>query len=265
MWRMGALKPDCSGWNTVFLLITKSDAQICSTPNRSSLAQRTVFSRRWKRVPASCIKHGAGFLSSIIHFLFSLHLLSVSSLRTALPVYLLKFFKTNMASSADAHRVPMLAHIALWKNKWNAPDLTVISRDATGKPEGKYPKGEPNHLVSASIICRGMLKEHKVREGFITFAVRIGLSQPNAWYKQVRPPKTTAEVVDSFIDSILAEFPSVFMDYALKNPDNKGFHNRRRWDKYFKPANQPISVNANVCETYRVEHDKSCSSKLTIH
>lgn len=158
-----------------------------------------------------------------------------------------------------------MAHLATWKEVVSAPDLTVVSRDATGKPEAKYPRGEPKHLVSASNLCRGMLKEQKVREGLLTFAVRFGSSQPNAWYKQVRPPKTMPEVVDSFINTYLAESSTMFMDYALKNPDNKGFHNRRRWHKVFKPALQPISVNAKVCETYRVNNAKSCSSKLTIH
>ena len=143
--------------------------------------------------------------------------------------------------------------------------LTIISRDATGKPKEKYPLGKPDHLISATNLCRAMLKEHKVREGLITFTVRFGSSRPKAWYKQVRPPKTTAELVDSFIEMILTEFPTEFMDYALKNPDNKGFHSRRLWDKVFKPALQPISLNAKVCEAYHINHDKSCSSKLTIH
>ena len=81
---------------------------------------------------------------------------------------------------------------------------------------------------------------------------------------QVRPPKTTAEVVDSFIDMILTEPPTEFMIYALQKPDDKGFHSRRRWDKVFKPALQPISLNAKVRKTNRVNHDKSCSCKLTV-
>ena len=169
-----------------------------------------------------------------------------------------------MASDADAHRVPFLSHLAALKNIQSAPVLTIISRDITGKPEAKYPMGQPPHLISANNLCRGMLKEDKVREGLIIFATRFGSSRPKAWYKRVRPPKTTAEVVDSFIDMILTENPTVFMDYALQNPDNKGFHNRRLWDKVFKPALQPISLNAKVCETYRVNHDNRCSSKLTI-
>ena len=63
---------------------------------------------------------------------------------------------------------------------------------------------------------------------------------------------------------ILTEFSTEFMDYALQNPDNKGFHSRRHWDKVFKPALQPISLNAKVYEIHRVNQDKSCSSKLTI-
>ena len=108
------------------------------------------------------------------------------------------------------------------------------------------------HLVSANNTCRGMLKEPKVREAFITFAVRFGSGQPNAWYKQVQPPMTTAEVVDSFISIMLTQFSTEFIDYALKTPDNKGFHNRRRWDKVFEPALQPISLNAKVREICHV-------------
>ena len=170
-----------------------------------------------------------------------------------------------MTSRADAHRVPLLSHLNARKEIESAPVLTIISRDANGKPEGKYRMGDPEHLVSASNLCRGMLKEQRVREGFIKFAVRFGSDRPNAWYKGVQPPETTPEVVDTFIGKILAEFPTEFMDYALKNPDNKGFHNRRLWDKTFRPALQPISLNARVCKTYRVNRDKNCSSKLTIH
>ena len=160
---------------------------------------------------------------------------------------------------------PFLSPLASPKEVPIAPVLTIISRDATGKPETKYPIGQPSHLILANNLCRAMLTEYKVREALITFTVRFGSGRPKAWYKHVGPPKTTAELVDSFIDMILTEPPPEFLDYALKNPDNKGFHSRRPWDKVFKPALQPISLNANVCEAYRVNHDKSCSSKLTIH
>ena len=211
-----------------------------------------MFSERWKRVPASYIKHEAGYQLSIIHLLFSLHLLSTSSFLIALFVYP-QSLKTNMASDAERYRVLLSSHLNVWKGIGPTPPvLTMISRDATGNLEGRYPMEKAKHLVSASNLCRGMLKEHKVREGFITFAVRFGSSQPNAWYKQVRPPKTTAEVVDSFINTMLTDFSTEFVDYALKTPDNKGFHNRRRWDEVFEPALQPISLNAKVREIHHV-------------
>lgn len=169
-----------------------------------------------------------------------------------------------MASDADAHRVPFLSHLAAMDNIKSDPGLTVIPRDATGKPNAEYPKGQPPHLISANNICRGMLKTDKVRGDLMKLAVRFGSRRPEAWYKQVRPPKTTAEVVDSFIHMILTESPTIFMDYALQNPDNKGFHSRRRWDNIFRPAHQPISLNAKVCEIYGARYDKSCSRKLTI-
>ena len=193
-------------------------------------------------------------------FAFSLHIFPLCRFVRVLSQGLMN----NMASNADAHRVPFLSHIASLKELFNAPGLTVISRDATGKPVAKYPTGQPSHLYVANNLCRAMLKQSKVREGLITFAVRFGSSRPNAWYRQVRPPKTTTEVVDSYIDMIMTEPLTEFMDYALKNPDNKGFHSRRRWDKSFKPALQPISLNARVCEICRVNCDKSCSSKLTV-
>ena len=122
-----------------------------------------------------------------------------------------------MASDAERYRVLLSSHLNVWKEIGPTPPvLTMISRDATGNLEGRYPLEKAKHLVSASNLCRGMLKEHKVREGSITFAVRFGSTQPNAWYKQVRPPKTTAEFVDSFINTMLTDFSTEFVDYALK-------------------------------------------------
>ena len=122
------------------------------------------------------------------------------------------------------------------------PALTLLCRDASGRPVSS--NLESDHLISGINITRVALTKEPVRAALEKIALRISTQFP--------PPNnmTYQQVTHSFIEKILAEFPLVFVDYSLQNPDSKGFHSRRKWVGQFIPRHQAISINGKVNGTF---------------
>ena len=53
-------------------------------------------------------------------------------------------------------------------------------------------------------------------------------------------------VINKFIDAILCDFPLVFVDDSLWNPNNLAEGFRRPWDGVFVPRDQGILLNGPV-------------------
>lgn len=130
-----------------------------------------------------------------------------------------------------------------------APAFTVFPRDASGQVSSQYPPGDPPHVISAINTCRKMLEQERVRDAFKAIAGWYSKRRPNSWYLQGSSPMNMNQVAYTFIQKILATFPQVFVDYNLKNPDNRGFHIRRPWDGNCDPGRQAISISGRVSGT----------------
>ena len=130
----------------------------------------------------------------------------------------------------------------------SSASLTVIHRDRHGKPDFIYPcDGGVVTCVNASAnICRGMLRNMKIRSAFLSFIREFNRSQPKWYHEASHGFESYEDVVDSFITTILAIFPVVYIDDSLDNPDRLGGHLRREWDVDFQPYDQSIDLNGSV-------------------
>ena len=153
--------------------------------------------------------------------------------------------------AAPPYEMNIGAHLASYDVLLYPPFPIVFPRDASGKPGSQYSPLEPvaMHVVMAVSLCQDMLAQQKVRDHFETVAIKYSSGRPNSWYSQGSNAMTTKQVTDTFIGKIRNRFPLVFVDYALKNPDTRGFHTRRPWNGDFEPRHQAISINGKVSET----------------
>ncbi|CAD6575623.1 MAG: hypothetical protein ASARMPREDX12_007396 [Alectoria sarmentosa] len=128
----------------------------------------------------------------------------------------------------------------------SSASFTIVHRDRHGEPDFVYPwDGNLATCVVASInICRGMLRNAKIRSAFVSFTREYNRSNPRAWYQDPRYGyETTEDVVVTFINVILASFPIVYIDESITSPGTLGGHPRRAWDHHFQPRDQSILLN----------------------
>ncbi len=129
-----------------------------------------------------------------------------------------------------------------------SPLPTIIPRDASGKPGSELSAVDAvaKNIVRAINICRNMMNHPIAREAFVKIAQKYAAARPNVWFRYQEPPITTAQVADIFLVMVKKTFLTVFIDYALKNPDYGAYHSRRPWIKEFEPKHQAISINGMV-------------------
>lgn len=140
----------------------------------------------------------------------------------------------------------------------HAGSFTIFPRDASGKPGLQYPWNSPHYAgVSGAINqCRYMLRKTDVRNAFETLAMKHGAAPAGysggrpPWYLQAPNALSAESIANDFIGKVYDTFPNVFVDSALKNPDNRGFHSRREWDGKFEPGHQSISIHGMVSGTF---------------
>ena len=135
------------------------------------------------------------------------------------------------------------------------PALTLLCRDASGRVVSSNFSNE--HLISGINIARVALTTDPVRAALEKVALRICTGGSDFWFSQLPGPDnmTYQQATHSFIEKIRAEFPLVFVDYSLQNPDSKGFHTRRKWLGQFVPRHQAISINGKVNGTFFILED----------
>lgn len=163
--------------------------------------------------------------------------------------------------ASNAYSVPVNLHLASTAWLLAAPPHIILPRDASGEPGPQYPPKQPPHLNYAINICRGVMDHSEGRKAYERFATKFSIGRPTSWYLQGSSRMTMNQVSKTFIEVSLVQFPVVVKDYALKNPDYKGFHTRRPYDGDFKPTHQAISVNAYVSSTFM--RDASISQLVT--
>lgn len=133
----------------------------------------------------------------------------------------------------------------------SSASFTIVHRDRHGEPDFVYPwDGNLAAYVVASInICRGMLRNAKIRSAFVSFTREFNRSNPRAWYQDPQYGyETNEDVVVTFINVILASFPIVYIDDSITSPGILGGHPRRGWDHHFQPRDQSILLNGWVSE-----------------
>lgn len=133
----------------------------------------------------------------------------------------------------------------------SSASFTIVHRDRGGNPDFIYPSdGNLATCVVASInICRGMLRNTKIRSAFVSLAREFDRSQPRAWYQDpLRGYETIEDVVVDFINTILTSFPIVYVDDSITSPGYLGGTPRRVWDHHFRPRDQSILLNGWVSE-----------------
>ena len=124
-------------------------------------------------------------------------------------------------------------------------DFTVVHRRWDGQPDYVYPSdGNLASCVIESIqVCRGMLRNVKIRSAFVSLAREFDRSVPEAWYDNDRDK---GEIVDCYINTVLAVFPIVYVDDSITTPSCLGGHPRRAWSLEFRPSDQSILLNGVV-------------------
>lgn len=121
----------------------------------------------------------------------------------------------------------------------------IIHRDENGKPVEIYP-GDTNvaTYVSTSImICREMLKDYTVQHALQILTKKLYPKQSENPYQDPR------DVPWLFAKAITDDFPLVFVDYSMKNPDIMAESHRREWGgdgSSFESRNQSIVLNGPV-------------------
>ncbi len=117
--------------------------------------------------------------------------------------------------------VSYIGYLNEYASLTTSPLPTIIPRDASGKPGEQLSAVDsvPNNVVRAINICRNMMTHPKAREAFVKIAQKYATARQNVWFLHQKPPITTAQVTDIFLVMVKKTFPTVFIDYALKNPD----------------------------------------------
>ncbi len=98
-------------------------------------------------------------------------------------------------------------------------------------------------------MCQAMLKMPAVKDAFEQFA-KVYLQQIKSKLKEGSLEENfNEEIAEEFLDAVSERFPLVFVDHSLENPDDMGYHARRRMDpnqEEFDTHNQAIVLNGVV-------------------
>lgn len=132
--------------------------------------------------------------------------------------------------------------------------FSIWHRDENGATDIRYAEegdGKDNmatHVVASINICRGMLRQPRVKEAFVELARQYCQVAHGGWMDSQGSSSTThvQGYANTFIEKILNTFPLVFVEYSLTNPDNMGYQPRRSWRPPFEPRNPSILINGKV-------------------
>ena len=132
-----------------------------------------------------------------------------------------------------------------------SPLHTIIPRDASGRPGPPLTAADPvaMNIIRSISTCKNLMMHPTARDAFEKIAQDYAAARPNNWFRVHQPPMTTNEVTNTFLTKVLNTFPTVFIDYSLRNPDYGAYHSRRQWEENFEPKHQAISINGMVIET----------------
>lgn len=122
--------------------------------------------------------------------------------------------------------------------------FTIIHRDVDDRPDLIYSwdSFEATYLAASINVCRRILDQQKVRHNFKQFAAAFDKTDPAPWYRG----RDMKRLANDFIDAVLLDFPLVFVDERLQNPDYLAFSSKRPWDRNFSTHDQWIRINGAV-------------------
>ena len=133
----------------------------------------------------------------------------------------------------------------------NAESFTICHRDGHGATNWRYEASDDIAIcvVESINICRRMLGDQKVRNGFTELAKDYSSTYPTAWFLKKGSPKYEGDmsrVADGFLRKILDHFPIVFVDDTWKNRRSLGGSIRGLLVGEFESCNMSIILNGAV-------------------
>ena len=107
--------------------------------------------------------------------------------------------------------------------------LLIFHRETKGKPDHlySYEEEEAIHILAATNICRELLKHEKSRQALKRIAEDFIQDHPGGWYGE----KSAGEIANEYFDLLSENFPWLFCDDGLCNPNITGCHFPRKYDE----------------------------------
>ena len=192
---------------------------------RSTISRRERY-KTTSKVPLEYDSAQLSFPRSL--FLNSPHLLPINI------YFFLKRRKTSMAAPPTA--------FAVWH------------RDNYGIVDFQYPADSQIYSVVERCIsiCRKMLEHSEGQRAFVTLAERFDKAHRGspAWYKTFLMDTPDMEsITQGFFQKVFTRFPTVFVDYTVREPDNLAITPRHPWigsDTAFELSRLCIMLNGQV-------------------
>lgn len=107
----------------------------------------------------------------------------------------------------------------------------------------QYQAGQFYDVVEKCIkLCQSMLRHPDTQRAFVALGEEVKRLRPGALVNSKDMEKKTKD----FFGSIFTHFPTVIVDYTLREADYMGFHERQPMNTAYNPRLQWISVNGEV-------------------
>ncbi|CAD6576939.1 MAG: hypothetical protein ASARMPREDX12_008058 [Alectoria sarmentosa] len=129
--------------------------------------------------------------------------------------------------------------------------FAVWHRDNYGIVDFQYPADSQIYSVVERCIsiCRKMLEHSEGQRAFVTLAERFDKAHRGspAWYKTFLMDTADMEsITQGFFQKVFTRFPTVFVDYTVREPDNLAITPRHPWigsDTAFELSRLGIMLN----------------------
>ena len=127
----------------------------------------------------------------------------------------------------------------------------VWHRDASEILDYRYQVNHPFYEVVERCIniCQRMLRHPHAQRAFVALGEKLEKVHPEALASYEMSSKDTGNMekkTKDFFGSILTNFPTVIVDYTLREADFMACHQRRAMSTAFDPRLEWISVNGQV-------------------
>ena len=130
-------------------------------------------------------------------------------------------------------------------NLLNTLDIIIIHREMNGKPDSMLPYNGDTaaQLIACVNLARSILASEKGNQSLISLGNKLD-NKPrlDKWYDV-----EMKDIVKVFLGIVMTNWPPLFMEETMENPDHTGATYRVEWDTVFKTRDHPISLNAGVC------------------